>query len=55
MIVIGALLLGVFLGVRTAKKQGGSRLDMAQYGAVYAIALGLLGLIATIAISRYIV
>lgn len=53
MIVIGGLVLGIFIGARTAKKNGGGRLDMAQYAAGYGIAFAMVGMIATIAISRF--
>ncbi|MFT4961099.1 MAG: cytochrome c biogenesis protein CcdA [Paracoccaceae bacterium] len=52
MIVIGGIVLGVLVGAITAKKNGGGRLDMAQYAAGYGIAFALIGLIATITISR---
>ena len=55
MIVIGGLVLGVFIGAYTAKKNGGEWLDMAQYAAGYGIALALLGLVITIVISRFMV
>ena len=54
MIVIGGMLLGAFIGARAAHKNGGTRLDMAQYAAGYGIALGLVGLVATIVISRLV-
>lgn len=52
MIVIGGLLFGAALGVFTAKKRNGSVADLLQYGAVYAIAFGLLGLIVTLVLDR---
>ena len=52
MIVIGAVLLGILLGVYNARKRGGNTADMLQYGAVYAIAFGIVGVIATIVIHR---
>jgi hypothetical protein len=52
MIVIAGILGGAFLGAMIARRRGGRGLDMAQYGAGYAIALGLLGLFATIFIER---
>lgn len=54
MIVIAAAIIGAILGVYTAKKRGGVRADLWQYGAVYAIAGALLGLIATIAIEKLV-
>ena len=55
MIVIGGMVLGTLIGAYTAKKNGGGRLDMAQYATGYGIALALLGLVITIAISRFMV
>ena len=54
MIVIAGALLGAIIGALTAKRRKGNRADMWQYGAVYAIAFALLGLIATIAIEKLI-
>lgn len=55
MIVIGGLLLGILIGAFTAKKHGGGRLDMAQYAAGYGIALAMLGMVITIALSRFLI
>ncbi len=55
MIVIAAGLIGAIVGALKAKKRGGTRLDMAQYGAGFGIAFALLGLLATIAIDRLMV
>lgn len=55
MIVIGAALLGAVLGVLSARRKGGNRLDLLQYGAGYAIAFALAGLIITIMIHRSLV
>jgi len=52
MIVIAGLIGGAVWGAVRARRQGGNRLDMAQYAAVHAIAFGLLGLFATIALER---
>lgn len=52
MIVLPAMVIGAFWGARTALARGGRRLDAAQYGAVYAIAAGLLGVLVSIAIDR---
>ncbi|MEY8799663.1 hypothetical protein AB9K35_04990 [Leisingera sp. XS_AS12] len=52
MIVIGGLLLGALLGAFKARKRGGNTLDMLQYGAVYAIVFGILGLLATLLTHR---
>ncbi|MDC0656984.1 hypothetical protein N6L27_03120 [Leisingera sp. SS27] len=52
MIVILGVLLGGLIGALKAKKRGGNTLDMLQYGAVYAILFGVLGLLATILTHR---
>ena len=52
MIVIAGAILGAILGALTAKRRQGTRADMWQYGAVYAIAFSLVGLILTIAIEK---
>ncbi len=52
MIVLAGLVFGALWGGLTARKRGGNRLDIAQYTAVGAIAGGLVGLFATIAIER---
>ena len=55
MLVIGGALLGAILGTLSARRQGGGRLDMAQYAAGYAILLALIGAVATILIHRSMV
>ncbi|WP_176695395.1 hypothetical protein [Phaeobacter sp. B1627] len=55
MIVILALLSGAALGAFKARKRGGNLADMLQYGAVYAMIFGILGLLATIIAHRMIV
>lgn len=52
MLVIAGGLIGAAIGMRRAARQGGNRLDRAQYAAVHAIVLGLLGLFITIALNR---
>ncbi len=52
MIFLASVALGIFFGIRTAKKRNGNRLDMAQYAFGFAIAFGLLGAILTIVIER---
>ncbi len=52
MIVLGAALLGAIIGAMTASRRKGSKLDIAQYAAGYAIAFALLGLFATLFIHR---
>lgn len=52
MIVLAGLVLGAVWGVVQAKKRGGNRADMAQYGAVWGIIGGLAGLFLTIGLER---
>ncbi|MCG6904695.1 MAG: hypothetical protein LJE68_18640 [Rhodobacter sp.] len=52
MIVLASALIGAIWGGYRAKRNGGNRLDMAQYAAGFAIAFALLGLVVTIVISR---
>ncbi len=55
MFVIGGLVIGALWGGISAKRRGGRPADIAQYAAVYAIALGILGLFVTIAVERLMV
>lgn len=55
MIVIGAALLGAIIGGLTAARRKGNRLDIAQYAAGYAMAFGIVGMIATVIIDRTLV
>jgi hypothetical protein len=52
MIVIAGALIGAIMGVMAARRNQGKPKDIAQYAAGYAIAFGLIGLIATIVIHR---
>jgi len=54
MIVIVAVVLGAYLGVRKARQRGGERLDLLQYGVGYAIAFGLVATIATLLLDRLV-
>ena len=54
MIILAFLILGVAMGIRTAKKRNGTRLDMAQYAAGYGIAFMLLGGLITIILERLV-
>jgi len=54
MIIIASVILGVFMGIRTAKKRKGTRLDMLQHAFGFAVAFGLLGLLATILLERFV-
>lgn len=55
MLVIGGLVIGALWGGFSARRRGGKPADIAQYAAVYAIVLGILGLFLTIAIERLMV
>ncbi|WP_158964294.1 apolipoprotein acyltransferase [Chachezhania sediminis] len=52
MIIIGAAVIGALLGGAQAARRKGSRWDIAHYAAGYAIAFALVGMIATVVISR---
>ncbi|MDJ0638458.1 MAG: hypothetical protein QNJ20_06465 [Paracoccaceae bacterium] len=52
MIVLIFGIAGVIIGIRTAKKRNGNRLDMAQYAFGYAVALMLAGFFLTLLIER---
>jgi hypothetical protein len=49
---LSGMLLGLILGVIRAKLLGGKGFDMAQWGAVFAIIGGLIGLFILIMIER---
>jgi hypothetical protein len=51
MIVLAGALLGITLGVLTARRRKGTNADVLHYGAIYGIAFALLGLIATLVID----
>lgn len=52
MIVIAGAVLGIALGVLTARKRGGKPADMAQYGAGFGIAFAIAGVFLTILLHR---
>lgn len=52
MIIIAGFVLGAIYGVRTARKAGGKRLDLLQYGAGFGIAFSLVGLVLTLILDR---
>ncbi len=54
MIVLAAAILGAVIGVIMARKQGGNRKDMAQYGAVMALVAIVLAVIASIIAGRFL-
>ena len=55
MIVILALIAGAAYGAFSARKRGGNTADMLQYGAVYAIIFGMLGLLITTLAHRLLI
>lgn len=52
MIVIFGLLFGAALGAFNARRRNGNIADMLQYGAVYAMIFGVIGLAITIGLHR---
>jgi hypothetical protein len=52
MIVLAFMVLGAAVGAWRAHRRQGTRLDLLQWGAVYAIIFALAGLILTIALER---
>ncbi|HMO09716.1 MAG TPA: hypothetical protein PKD10_19035 [Paracoccaceae bacterium] len=52
MIVLAGVAIGAAYGALLAKRRGGRGLDQLQYAAGFAIAFGLAGLFATIALER---
>ena len=52
MIWTGAIILGAVVGATIARQRGGKLLDILQYGAVYAIAFGLVGLAIAVLLDR---
>lgn len=52
MIILAFVVFGALLGALIARRNGGRGLDIAQYSAGFAIALGLVGLFATLLIIR---
>ena len=52
MIILAGFLGGGAYGAWLARKRKGNRLDMLQYGAGFGIALGLLGMFATMVLER---
>ncbi|MEO6300246.1 MAG: hypothetical protein ABIV25_10120 [Paracoccaceae bacterium] len=52
MVWTSAIVIGAILGATMARQRGGKVLDMLQYGAVYGIAFGLVGLAISILLDR---
>ncbi len=48
MIILGFFIIGVGLGLRSARKQDGARLDMLQYGGIYGLIGAIIGLFITV-------
>ncbi|WP_375281663.1 hypothetical protein [Pseudooctadecabacter sp.] len=49
---LGGLVIGALLGAFRAKQRGGKAADMAQWGAVFAMIFGVIGLFIAIIITR---
>lgn len=54
MIIIAGFILGAAYGANKARKAGGKRLDLLQYGAGFGIAFALVGLFVTLVLDRTI-
>ena len=54
MIVIAAIVIGALVGWRRAARLGGDRRDRVQYATIFAIALAVLGVLATVMIDRMV-
>ena len=52
MVIIGSFIIGAIWGVVHQRRRGGSGLDMAQYGAVWALIGAIIGMFATIGLER---
>ena len=50
--LIGAA-IGVYFGIRRARKAGGNRFDIWQYAAVYGVFFALLGLALAVVVVRF--
>jgi len=49
---LGGLLLGALVGIWRARSNGGKVLDLVQWGAVFALIGGMIGLVALVMIER---
>ena len=54
MIILASAVLGILMGIRTARARKGTRADIAQYAAGYGIAFTLLGGLISILLERFI-
>lgn len=52
MIVTLSAILGALIGGLTAQRRGGTRLDMAQYAATFALVFGIIGLFISVFVAR---
>ncbi len=52
MIFLAGLIGGAAYGASRARARGGRPLDLAQYGAAYGIAFGILGIFVTVGLDR---
>ncbi len=52
MIVIAGFILGAILGILSARRRKGNRLDMLQYGFIHGMILAIIALFLSIAIDR---
>lgn len=52
MIILASTLIGAIWGTLFARKRNGNRLDMLQYGAVWALIGSVLGLFATVILEK---
>ncbi len=52
MIVAAFAIAGALIGGFTARKRGGTKLDIAQYAGSYALAFGIVGLFVTVFLTR---
>ena len=49
---LGGIILGALIGAVRARMRGGKALDMLQWGAAFAVILGILGLFVLVFIQR---
>lgn len=49
---LGGLVLGALLGAFAAKRRGGKPADLAQWAAVWALILGIIGMVVMIVLDR---
>lgn len=54
MVIIAAAVFGVLLGVLTARRRGGQRLDQWHYGAIYGLMFTVLGVLVAVVIARLV-